>query len=335
MASRKDVAELAGVSPASVSYYINQNGYVSKEAGEKIQFAVDKLNYTPNAIARSLRIKDSKQFVFFCNDIRNPFYSQLVHRATKVATEKDYTVLFSPVVDNEEHIKKMVSFQVSGVFASNNHMNVNQINNIAKRDIPVVLLRDIDWPDLDESVSQIKVLFASIMEEIVEHLKEEGAKNICYIASCSSLNIGKIDSKTTAFIKASKDIKHSVLHNISATADGYNSFLEAFKEDPSIDSVVCTNDGVALGVLKAAEKLNLSVPEDIKIIGFDNSSISQYSNPPITSVDINSDEIGKIAVDMLLSKTKKETVEDVIIKPKLIIRRSSKKIKHFYMEITK
>jgi DNA-binding LacI/PurR family transcriptional regulator len=325
MASRKDVADLAGVSPASVSYFINQNGYVSKEAGVKIQCAIDELNYTPNAIARSLRIKDSKQFVFFCNDIRNPFYSQLVHRATKVATQKDYTVLFSPVVDNENHIKKMVSFQVSGVFASNNHMNVKQINNIAKRNIPVVLLRDIEWKDLDKRVSQIKVLFNSIMVEIIDHLREEGAKNICYVSSCSSLDEGKIDSKTIAFIKASKNIKHSIINNISATADAYDSIIKAYSEDSSIDAVVCTNDGVALGVLKAAEKLNLKVPNDIRIIGFDNSSISQYTNPPITSVDIKSNEIGKIVIDMLLAKTKGTFVEDVLIKPKLIIRKSSKK----------
>jgi DNA-binding LacI/PurR family transcriptional regulator len=324
MASRKDVAELAGVSPASVSYYINQNGYVSKEAGEKIQSAIDELNYTPNAIARSLRIKDSKQFVFFCNDIRNPFYSQLVHRASKVATQKNYTVLFSPVVDNEEHIKKMVSFQASGVFASNNHMNVKQINDIAKRDIPVVILRDIDWNNLDKRVSQVNVLFTSIMDEIVEHLKDEGVSNFCYISSCNSLEVGEIDSKTISFLKAVKDSKHSVVHNITATSEAYESFIEAYKEDSSIDGVVCTNDGVALGILKAAEKLNLKVPEDIKIVGFDNSSISQYSNPPITSVELNSDEIGKIVVDMLLAKTKGEIVEDVLITPKLIIRKSSK-----------
>jgi DNA-binding LacI/PurR family transcriptional regulator len=324
MASRKDVADLAGVSPASVSYYINKNGYVSKEAGLKIQSAIDSLNYTPNAIARSLRIKDSKQFVFFCNDIRNPFYSQLVHRATKVATQKDYTVLFSPIVDNGEHIKKMVSFQISGVFASNNHMSVNQINDIVNKNIPVVILRDIDWDTLDKRVSQIKVDFSSIMDEIAEHLRDGGARNICYISSCTSLSKDEIDSKTESFIKAMKDTKYSIVHNITATKEAYESFINCYQKDNTIDSVICTNDGVALGVLKAAEELNLSVPGDLRIVGFDNSSISQYSNPPITSVDINSDEIGKIAVDMLLAKVKGEVVEDVIINPHLIIRKSSK-----------
>ena len=88
MASRKDVAREAGVSAASVSYYINNNGYVSAEARKRIQEAIEKLNYSPNQIARSLKIKDSKQFVFLCNEIRNPFYAQLVYRATNAAYEK-------------------------------------------------------------------------------------------------------------------------------------------------------------------------------------------------------------------------------------------------------
>ena len=75
MVSRKDVAKLANVSPASVSYYINNSGYVSKEAGERIQKAIDKLGYVPNQTASALRSQSRKQFVFLCNEIRNPFYS--------------------------------------------------------------------------------------------------------------------------------------------------------------------------------------------------------------------------------------------------------------------
>jgi DNA-binding LacI/PurR family transcriptional regulator len=325
MASRKDVADRAGVSPASVSYYINQNGYVSKEAGEKIQKAIDELNYTPNEIARSLRIKDSKQFVFFCNDIRNPFYSQLVHVATKVATKKDYTVLFSPVVDDTKYIKKLVSHQVSGVFASNNHMNEDLINDISKRNIPVVLLRDIEWTGLDSKISQIKVIFSSIMNQIVLHLKEQGVRSICYISSSRSSNDGEIDSKTKAFMEATTDVPNFIVYGVSSTEDAYKKVIEKSKTIEIPDAIVCTNDGVALGVLKAAEDLGLRVPEDLKIVGFDNSGISKYTNPSITTVDIDSEEIGEIVVDLLLKKTRGEATKDIKIIPKLIVRGSTTK----------
>jgi len=323
MASRKDVAELAGVSPASVSYYINKNGYVSKATGLKIEKAIRTLNYTPNQIARSLRTRQNKQFVFFCNDIRNPFYSQLVYRATQLATQNDYTVLFSPVVNNEEHMKKLVSFQVSGVFASNNHMDVNLMNEIAQRNIPIVLLRDIEWPTVSKKVSLIKVVFASIMEKIIAHLTKEGAQRICYVSSCVSLNQNEIDMKTKGFLAAAKDLKHAVIHNISATDDAYAMIKEKYATSLDFDAFVCTNDAVALGVLRAVESLGYHVPSDIKIVGCDNSNISKFSRPALTSIDIDSETIGRLAIEMLLKKIQGEEVPDVTIHPRLIVRASS------------
>lgn len=323
MASRKDVAILAGVSPASVSYYVNKNGYVSEKAGRKIQKAIDELNYTPNLIARSLKIKDTKQLLFLCNDIRNPFYSQLVHRATKSAAKYGYICMFSPVVNNPEYIKRILSYQVSGVFASNNKMEVSQINKIAKSKVPVVLLRDLDWDGLDSNVTLIKVDFSTIMKEIIEHLVDEGCSTIHYIAS-SSLN--NLDAKSTAFIKAMESNSYSIIENISATNEAYDTVFQKYESKESFpNAFVCTNDGVALGCIRAIIDRGLRVPEDVKVVGFDNTNISQFSSPKISTVDINSDEIGEIAVSKLLNKINSKEESNELIKPRLIIRESSKK----------
>ena len=107
MVSRKDIAKEAGVSATSVSYYVNKNGYVSKEAGQRIQAAIDKLNYHPNLVAQSLKRKSSKQIVFLCNEIKNPFYSQLISSATTAAYNHGYFILFSNIIDDKKYIQQI------------------------------------------------------------------------------------------------------------------------------------------------------------------------------------------------------------------------------------
>jgi len=321
MSSRKDVADLAGVSPASVSYYINNNGYVSAKSRVKIQKAIDELGYNPNQIARSLRNKDSRQFVFLCNEIRNPFYAQLVHRATKAALKEDYVTLFSPVVNDDKYIKKVCGYQVSGVFASNNRIGVDAINTMAEQNIPVVILRDIKWANLDKRVTQIKVDYSSIMKEIVDHLRSQGGKSIHYVSS--SISSDTLDEKTKAFMKAYGKKEAKIHFGIADTSGACEQVGEAYTGSTLPDAFVCTNDAVAFGVLKAVNDLGLKVPEDVMIVGFDNSYISEYSAPSITSVDIESAKIGEIAIKLLMGKLGGEAVPDYVITPHLILRHSS------------
>ena len=321
MASRKDVAELAGVSPASVSYYINDSGYVSAKARAKIQKAIDTLGYNPNQIARSLRNRDSKQFVFLCNEIRNPFYSQLVHRATKAALKEDYVTLFSPVVNDDKYIKKVCGYQVSGVFASNNRIGVEAINTMAEQNIPVVILRDIKWENLDSRVTQIKVDYSTIMEEIVMHLRVQGAKTIHYVSS--SLSCENLDEKTKAFMKANGQNDTKILFGIADTSEAYENVVSSYADSQVPDAFVCTNDAVAFGVLKGVNDLGLSIPDDVLIVGFDNAYISEYSVPSITSVDIESEKMGEIAIELLMKKLRGEVVPDYVVTPHLVQRQSS------------
>lgn len=326
MSSRKDVAKLAGVSPASVSYYVNGNGYVSADTGRKIQKAIDELHYTPNQIARSLKIKDSKQFLFFCNEIRNPFYAELVYRATKSAQKDGYLIMFTSVIDDDNFINKMCSYQISGVFASNGKLKLKQINDIAKRNIPVVMLRDIEWADLDKRVTQIKVDYSSIMQEIVNHLKNEQYKDIFFISSSKSKEENRIDEKTRNFLLANENKEENVIYNITSTKDAYQYVIDNFTKNSSPDAFVCTNDAVAIGVMRAVSDIGLKIP-DVAVVGFDNSFNSQFAVPSLTSVDIDMYEVGNVAIDLLIKKLHNEVLDDFVIKPKLIVRESSVKTK--------
>ena len=321
MASRKDVAELAKVSQASVSYYVNKSGYVSAEAADRIQKAIDTLGYRPNQIARSLRCKDSKQFVFLCNEIRNPFFSQLVHQATQEAINQGYVILFSTVVDDPAYIEKIFGYQISGVFASNNRLDEKSINDLAAQGIPIVILRDIEWKKLNPNITLIKVDYEKILKTIITHLEENGFRRYFYFSS--SRNPGSADEKTLKFLDATNGKTQTVFFQISDPQKGFDQVINIKDEIRVNDAFICTNDAVAFGVRKALDTLEYSVPNDVAVIGFDNTIDSKFTVPGITTVDIEADKIGAIAISLLTKKLQGINVEDYIIEPKLLVRGSS------------
>lgn len=324
MASRKDVAKEAGVSAASVSYYINHNGYVSEEAGKRIQAAIDKLNYNPNQIARSLKKKDSKQFVFLCNEIRNPFFAQLVYCATQEAYKDDYFILFSNVIDDKDYLRKICSYQVSGLFFSNQAIKREALDIFLKQNVPIVMLRDIEWNNLDERITQIRIENEKVFRDITEHLRKQNYKKLCYISSARSGSATEIDEKTKSFLKASKEMQESVVvYRIADARDAFQYITEHFTKENCKDAFICSNDAVAVGVVKGIREIGLRISEDVAVVGYDNTFQSQFSVPSITSVDIGADSLGIIIMKILKDKIKGKKVADYVISPKLIIRESS------------
>lgn len=328
MASRKDVAREAGVSAASVSYYINHNGYVSEEAGKRIQAAIEKLNYSPNQIARSLKIKDSKQFVFLCNEIRNPFFAQLVYKATKEAYREDYFILFSNVINDDNYLRKICSYQVSGLFLSNGRIQEETLQMFVKQRIPTVMLQDIRWDNIDENISRIEIHNEVIFKEIIAHLQENGYHDSCYISSSRSEKRGELDEKTINFMEAAgSSNKHSIIYNIADAREAFDYIIHTYTKSNCPDSFICSNDAVAVGVVKGVLELGLKIPQDVAVIGYDNTFQSQFGVPSITSVDIKTETLGETVIQMLLDKVRGLSVPDYEIYPKLMIRESSRREK--------
>lgn len=321
MSSRKEVALRAGVSATSVSYYINNTGYVSVDARKRIQKAIDELGYRPNQMARSLRSGDTKQFVFFCNEIRNPFYSQLVYSASQKAIENGYIILFSTVMDDDEYISKICGYQISGVFASNNRLDVKTVNSIAEH-CPVVILRDVDWKEMSPNVTQIKVDYSHIFHEAIQHLCKSGYKRFHYISG--SNENGVLDAKTKGFIEAVEGYPFGILYGITNARKACDA-LEKCGDMRKDDAILCTNDAVAFGVRKAVDMLGLRIPQDVGLVGFDNTPFSSYSVPGITSVDIHTENVGEIAISLLIKKLKNEQVDEYVIEPELVVRESSQR----------
>ncbi len=323
MVTRRDVAELAGVSPATVSYYINGKNYVSKETGEKIARAIETLGYRPNLIAKSLKSKDTRQLVFLCNEIRNPFHAQVAYDVTNIAYEHGYTMLFCNVIDDVEYINRLCGYQVSGFFIATSKISVKAINSIAEKNIPVVFLTDMVKPEIDTRVSRIIIDYSYVMDELIKVMKRKGVKSICYISSALDGEDGKTESVKNAVGRENVSLK--ILYGIASAKSAYEEFVKNFKNTELPHGCVCANDAVAAGVLRAAYDMGYRCPEDILIAGIDNTIDSDISIPSITTIDNRKEEISKKAIEMLLKKIREEEVSDYVIRTTVRYKESTGK----------
>ena len=323
-AARKDVAREAGVSETSVSYYINQNGYVSKEAGERIQQAIEKLHYSPNQIARSLKTKTSNQFVFLCNQIQNPFFSQIVSNATEAAYKKGYSILFSNVIDDETYLRKLCSYQVDGIFIPSGKIRQSILKSLVSTGIPIVMLSDAALKNLPKEIMQIRSDAALAFPRIIQHLRENGYSRFHFISSVHDVRRGTLDDKVQAFLnETSLSPEKDVSYNVDTAAKAEMLLTRDWPLLSEKDAFLCANDSVAQGVIYALYTKGIHVPEDVGVVGYDNTTPSRFFIPEISSVDYDADKLGEMIIEMLIRRVQGKPVENRVITPQFIARRST------------
>lgn len=327
MATRKDVAKLANVSPTSVSYYINDSGYVSQEKRERIEAAIKELNYRPNLIARSLKVQKTNQLLLVCNEIRNPFYSELVYYTTKFAYQHGYVMMFSNIINDQDYIETICDYQISGVIFATNQVTEDQINYVAGLGIPTLTIGNMSWKDLNSDVTRIKIDAYHAIKDLVKLMTLKGHDDIAFISSCPSYDLRFVDGKTKGFIDGCEAAgtfdESTIIYNIADAKKAHLEVLKALNAGFKPRAFICTNDAVATGTLRALNEYGLSVPKDAIVSGFDNTDSSQMSIPSLTTVDLELDKVSELAINSIVKRINKESVEDMTIKTTTIEREST------------
>lgn len=323
MASRKDVAREAGVSATSVSYYINKNGYVSNESAKKIQAAIEKLNYCPNQIAKSLKTKDNRQFIFLCNEILNPFFTQLFSSAMNAAYQENYTVLFSTVVDDDSYLRQLCSYQPSGIFLPNGRFRRSVLDVLCRSNIPIIMLSDVIWDDVPPSVTQLHTCPDLVYPIIVEHLLSQGYQHILFLSTMTTPQ-DHVNEKTRAVINALGDrIPYEIVYGHRETKSACQYILKNWKQPDVPQAIICSNDAIAHGVVYGLSSLGVRIPEDVGVVGHDDTLLAKFNSPSISSVSIGTEHLGHLIVESLIKRTKGISLDDHYITPKFIPRCSS------------
>lgn len=330
MATMEEIANKAGVSQATVSRVINGNDSVNPVLREKVMAWVRKLDYQPNATARSLVQNKSNLLGVIIPDISNPYFSEVVQAIEEEAERNGYNIILcnstGSSIKEKKHIKTLFSRQIDGLLIAPTDQKESYLNKISKEKIPVVVVTQ-EIKDFDSvAVNHFR---GGIMA--ASHLIDLGHTNVGYIGSIE-------DEKFKGFLS---EIERNGL-NINdnnviesegwmqlSTHDSYNKvvkYLDNNKKKLAATAFFANNDLAAFGAMQAFEEFGFSVPDEIAIIGFDNTSIAAVVRPGLSSIAQPTTSIGKLAVEILLKRIngiEQSKKADIILEPRLVIRESS------------
>ncbi|MEK4406412.1 LacI family DNA-binding transcriptional regulator [Sporosarcina sp. FSL K6-6792] len=319
MANIRDVAKKSGVSVATVSRFINQKGYVSKEAKEVIGRAIKELDYKPNLVARSLSTKQTKLIGLIVPDIMNPFFPELARAVEDVALTYDYTVVLCNSDEKAEkeihYIETLRQKYVAGFIVTTNQLQASHYQNL---DIPVVALDRT----IDASIPTVSSNNKEGARLGTAHLIEQGCQHIVCMRGPTGL--GPADDRLDGFLEAVEG-KEIVTHIIECPFHFEQSEEIARKflsEHKGIDGVFASSDVSAAGVLKAAHSLGIIVPDELQIVGFDGIALGGMLSPGLTTVAQDIYKLGALVTRMLIKLIEEIELEEkeIQVPVKLIIR---------------
>jgi DNA-binding LacI/PurR family transcriptional regulator len=323
----KDVAREAGVSHMTVSRVINEKGNIAESTRARVLTAIEKLNYKPNSVARSLVMKKTKLIGMIVPDINNPFFSAMVRGTEKLAHENNYNIILGDTegsVQNEKsYMDLMVERMVDGVVLAAPRTEDAKLLEY-NRMVPLVI---VDRHFKHNAITHVWADDVDGACQAMEYLVSLGHRRIGFIAGPQNVQVslmreeGYKRSLTTHGIPQDPNL---VVHGDYLFESGYKSFDQFFRLSSPPSAIFSSNDIMALGFLKQAKEKNIRVPQDISIVGFDNIELSSLISPPLTTVHHPIVEMGNKGVQLLLSRISKnrDGVGEIRLKNELVVRDS-------------
>lgn len=322
-----DVAKKCGYSKATVSRAFASPETVSERAKKRIYAAASELNYTPNPIARAMARQKTDNISFVVHEdqypaVINPFYSQVLEAIMQEALKRDYSVF----VTSDDHMRlpngdACIKKHMDGVIIAG-QTDEAYIASFLSQNIPAVVLNNLIEM---EGLPCITVDNYHGAKEAAAYLIRKGHRRIGLLAGRFSPRIyaeryqGYVDALTEAGITLDAGIVWDLDAN-EKLAEIRTYDLLNMENRPT--ALLCTNDTIAVGAVKAVLRSGLRVPEDMAVIGFDDSIISRVIEPELTTVRIDSYRLGELASKILFQLIDGETLreERMMISTELIVR---------------
>ena len=304
--TRADVARMAGVSETVVSYVINNNRYVAKEKRQRVEEAVRILNYRPNNVARALKGKQSNQIIFIADHITNEYFSSIVSEMDKYAYESGYLISLCSNRNTPEFISQVISRQFDGIIVSSASFPTEYVEQFSQAGIPVVVFRRRRHQKAVEHVAYLGTGLYTGARESVKHLIAMGCRNVIYVDRISAKGhisppddmrySGFVDEMGANGFCVGPD---SVICGCRSQEELSEKIKKRLQTGSRVDGIFGRNDMLACIAMTAAGQIGFKVPEQLKVIGFDDSSISRLITPRLTTIGMQKGEIAKAAIDML------------------------------------
>lgn len=325
MASIREVAKLAGVSPATVSRVINGTANVDEEKRQRVLKVIDETGFKPNELARALFKQSSKIIGVIVPNIENPFFNELAKAIEEEAYENGYKILLCNSNNNEE--KELMNMQMLNQLKADGLIMVTNSNNTVKRleenSFPVVLVdRQLS------SMNEIAIVESDNYKGgkiATKHLIECGCKNI--VCMKGPQHISSANQRYLGYQEVCKEsgIEEQYIECGYSYESGLKKAEELITKYPDVDGIIASNDMVAISVYKSLIQKGYHIPEDIQIIGFDNIRFGWLFTPEITTIAQPTKKIGKKAAQLIINYRNGHKIEKInIFDIELIERQTTK-----------
>ena len=328
-ATLKDIGKEVGVSATTVSRALNNKPDISYQVKQKIKEVAERLGYSPNALARSLKAKKTSSIGVLIADIADPFFAPIVKGIENTARQMGYSIILCDTGGEYEQeklaLQMMLEKRVDGLLIIPCQTEYGDILELKRKKVPFVLLgRHFDLVESDYVITdEIKGAFSA-----TDYLIKKGHKKILFMNGPNYISSAK--ERLVGYKRALHE--HAILFDKSLVKegalkmeDGYRIMKQILSSGTKFTAVFAYCDFVVLGIMQALEEAKLKIPEDIAIVGYDDVAFARFLQVPLTTVHIPKYELGKEAMKLLKKKIEGEIQEPqaVILETKLVIRKSA------------
>lgn len=329
----EDVARAAGVSRQTVSRAINDLGEISPQTRARVLRIAEEMGYRPSSIARGLATRRTHTVGLVIPDVANPFFSDVARGAEHVACAAGYNVFLCNTDEAPKRelavLQSLEEKRVDGVVLCSSRLDDRELRAVVARHPAVVLVnRRLELADEENGVGVV------VLDDVVgghmatQHLLDSGHRAVGFLAGPSTSHSGRQRAKGYRASLANAGLPHSPAwapHCPSDVNGGHQAASDLLAVHPELTALFCYNDLVAVGALQACTDLGRRVPDDLAIVGFDDTLLAALVTPPLTTCRVPRYELGVQAMRLLLDQISGCLNEcaEIVLRPELIIRASA------------
>ncbi|WP_291858227.1 LacI family DNA-binding transcriptional regulator [Marinilabilia sp.] len=332
--SLKDIAEVLNTSVSTVSRALKDHPDISPALKKQIQNMAFERNYKQKQPSAKREKSSAKTIGIIVPDMVTYFFSAVISGIENYAKEKGYFVVITNSHDGADQEEKCVNHLLEigacGVISSiaQETKNFSHFSRLTTQNIPLVFFDRIAETD---QISSVGIDNTNIAQELTCHFHENGAKRIACLAGPKNLSISRERTAgyLSALIDCNQPVNYAYMANTMLDADSAEKATNKLLQLPEPpDALLCINDTVAFGAMRAIRNAGLSIPHDIALSGFTNEMHATVVEPPLTSVAQPTEEMGQEAAKMLIEQIENgiyKVPRQIVMKSKIVVRKSSVK----------
>lgn len=324
MATIKDVAREAGLTVGTVSRVLNNRGYISEATREKVYQIMKELNYQPNEVARSLSKSKTNTIGVIVPHIVHPYFAKLISNLEKAASDRGFKMLLCNSREEREreleYLEMLKSNRVAGLILCSATVKTESLESL---EIPVITIErnvgtgtaSVECDNYQGGVLAAKHLIACGCKHLINFGgvdKTEmpaDSREVGFLEMCGQYGVAGVASKS---------------HENQYIAMEYHEHIEKIiRENPETDGIFASSDLIAAQVLQVCAKLGLKVPEQVKVVGFDDVNVAALTTPPITTIHQPVKEMAEMSVDLIVRSNKGEMIPTRTVLPVTLVKRGT------------